>query len=152
MLFLIRDVMRTAHVLAAAAWVGGMLVYLLVIVPALRLGKSSPEVGATIAARFRELTSICIWTLLVSGVFLMYDRLTAADAGVPYIVTLVVKVVISLAMFALAIYQAQEARRPRSRRGRLWGVTPRLLLALGIAVFALGVTLTWIYEATLRAF
>src|SRR5258708_1418516 len=147
LLFALRDAMRTAHVLAAGAWIGGSIVYLLVITPALRIGEASREVGARIAALFRSLVNAAIGVLLVTGVFLIADRLGAGAGTITYLGALGLKIVVSLAMFGLALYQAQEARRPAKRRAEFYRQGPRWILALGLAAFALGTTLTLIFEA-----
>lgn len=141
--------MRTAHTLAGGVWVGGSLVYLLVITPALRLGKAAPEVSAAIATQFRRLVNISIVTLLLSGVYLMFDRLTTTTVGVAYVVTLAVKIALALTMFGLAIFQAQEARRPARLRGRMWRLAPRLILALGVVVFLLGAALNGLFDVAI---
>ncbi|HEX2350018.1 MAG TPA: hypothetical protein VHI51_16400 [Ktedonobacterales bacterium] len=150
MMFQILSVlMRTAHTLAGGVWVGGSLVYLLVITPALRLGKAAPEVSAAIATQFRRLVNISIVTLLLSGVYLMFDRLTTTTVGVAYVATLAVKIALALTMFGLAIFQAQEARRPARLRGRMWRLAPRLILALGMIVFLLGAALNGIFDVAI---
>jgi len=150
MMFQILSVlMRTAHTLAGGVWVGGSLVYLLVITPALRLGKAAPEVSAAIATQFRRLVNISIVTLLLSGVYLMFDRLTTTTVGVAYVATLAVKIALALTMFGLAIFQAQEARRPARLRGRMWRLAPRLILALGVIVFLLGAALNGIFDVAI---
>ncbi len=171
---ILRDVMRTIHVLAGGVWIGGSVVYLLAIGPALRLaahnarqrqaratqatteGQANPmagrelrDVSAGIAAGFRRLVNISMAALLISGVYLIFDRLTTTTVGLVYIVTLVAKVALALAMFGLAIFQAQEARRPAAKRSRLWSLAPRLILYLGIVVFLLGAVLTGLFEAAL---
>ncbi len=149
MLLALSVVMRTAHTLAGGVWIGGSVLYLLVITPALRLGKAAPEVGAYMATQFRRLVNISIITLLLSGVYMMFDRLTTTTVGVAYVVTLAVKIALALAMFGLAIFQAQEARRPARLRGRMWRVAPRLILALGIVVFLLGAALNGLFDVAL---
>ena len=149
MLLALSVVMRTAHTLAGGVWIGGSVLYLLVITPALRLGKAAPEVGAYMAAQFRRLVNISIITLLLSGVYMMFDRLTTTTVGVAYVVTLGVKIALALTMFGLALFQAQEARRPARLRGRMWRVAPRLILALGIVVFLLGATLNGLFDVAL---
>ncbi len=141
--------MRTAHTLAGGVWIGGSLVYLLAITPALRLGKAAPEVSAAIAAQFRRLVNISIVTLLLSGVYLTFDRLTTTTVGVAYVATLGVKIALALVMFGLAMFQAQEARRPARLRGRMWRLAPRLILALGVIVFLLGAVLNGQFDAAL---
>lgn len=147
--YALRDLMRTIHVLAGGVWVGGSIMYLVVITPALRLGKSAPEVAALIGTLFRRLVNVCIGALIVSGMYLTFDRLSVSVVGGAYIAVLAVKVAAALAMFLLAIYQAQEARRLAKYRGRMWHVAPRLILALGILTFLLGAVLTGIFELNL---
>jgi len=144
-------VMRTAHVLAGGVWIGGSIVYLLALTPALQVAKASPEVRAAVGTYFRRLVNLCISVLTLSGVYLIFDRLTAVSVGTSYIVTLGIKVLLAVAMFGLALFQAQEARRPPRKRGRLWRLAPLLILYLGIAVFILGAALTYIYESGLTA-
>lgn len=149
LLLALSDLMRTAHTLAGGVWIGGSVVYLLVILPALRLGKAAPEVSAAIATQFRRLVNISIVTLLLSGVYLTFDRLNTTEVGVTYVVTLGVKIALALAMFGLALFQAQEARRPARLRGQLWRLAPRLILALGVVVFLLGAVLSGLFDVAL---
>lgn len=149
MAFLLRDLMRTAHVLAGGVWVGGSVIYLLVIVPALRVSGAGGQVAAQIAALFRRVVNVCIGVLVLSGVYLVFDRLASTTVGVAYVATLAVKTVAALAMIGLALYQAQEARRLPKLRGRMWRITPLLILWLGVLTFLLGATLTGLFEAGL---
>ena len=141
--------MRTAHVLAGGVWVGGSVIYLLVIVPALRVSGAGSQVAAQIAVLFRRIVNICIGVLVLSGVYLIFDRLASTMVGVAYVVTLVVKTLAALAMIGLAAFQAQEARRLPKLRGRMWRMTPVLILWLGVLTFLLGATLTGLFEAGL---
>ncbi len=149
MLLIISTLMRTAHVLAGGVWVGGSVIYLSVIIPALRASHADALVAARVAALFRRVVNICIGVLLISGVYLIFDRLASTTVGVAYVAVLVAKVVAALAMILLAVFQAQEARRPARKRGRLWKHAPRWILGLGILTFLLGVTLTTIFEWSL---
>lgn len=146
---LLTVLMRTIHVLAGGVWVGGSIVYLLVIGPAFRLARPAPEVGAQVARLFRTVVNGCIGALILTGVYLIFDRLSLVAIGPAYLVVLVVKVLAALAMFLLALFQAQEARRPASLRGRWWQLAPRLILALGVLTFLLGAILTVLFELEL---
>lgn len=143
--------MRTTHIVAGGIWVGGSVVYLLVIGPGLKLGGASREVAAQVGDLFRRLVGWCIGALLISGVYLTFDRLTTTLVGGAYIGVLAAKIVAALVMFSLAMYQAQEARRLPKLRGKLWRVAPRLILWLGILTFLLGATLTGLFEGALAA-
>lgn len=144
--FVLRDVMRGAHVIAGAVWLGGSVVYALVLLPAFRLAAAEPELSARVGALFRRLVNLCIGVLVVSGVYLIFDRLNTTTVGAAYVVTLTIKVAAALAMIALAVYQAQEALRPAKRRGRMWRIAPLGILWLGVVTFLLGTTLTGLYE------
>ena len=146
----IRLIMRAAHILAAAAWVGGSIFYLAVALPALRNGGSPPGVAGQIAALFKRVVNICMGVLLLSGAYLTFDRLTTTSLGWPYLVVLVLKITAALTLFILAIYLGQSnIRRLAKRTTRLSKAAPQLMLALGILVFLLGALLNTLFEATI---
>ena len=146
----IRVIVRTVHILAAAAWVGGNILYLVAVIPALRSGGPAAGVGAQIAAHFRRLVNICVGVLLLTGAYLAFDRLTSTSLGWPYLVVLGLKIIVALAMFVLAIYIGQSnIRRLAKRTTRLSKAAPQLVLALGILVFLLSALLTGLFEASI---
>lgn len=144
--------MRVVHLVAGAVWVGGSMVYVLVIIPALRASGAPPQTSAALGTLFRQVVNVCIGAVLLSGVYLVFDRLSGltgiGTTGAIYVIVLVVKIAAALAMIALAAVQAQEARRPPSHRGRLWRLAPRWILGLGMLVFLLGAALVGIYSGT----
>ena len=149
-MFEIRVIVRTAHLLAAAAWVGGSILYLVVVLPALRSGGFAPEVSSQIAALFKRMVNICIGVLLLSGVYLMFDRLTSTALAWTYMLILGLKIIAALAMFVLAIYLGQSnIRRLAKRTTSLSKAAPQLMLALGLLVFLLGALLNELFEATI---
>ena len=146
----IRLIVRAAHILAAAAWVGGNILYLVAVIPALRSSGPAPAVAAQIAALFRRIVNVCIGVLLLTGAYLMFDRLTQTALGWPYLVVLGLKIAAAMAMFVLAIYLGQSnIRRLAKRSTRLSRAAPQLMLALGIIVFILGALLNGLFEATI---
>lgn len=152
MLLALRVLMRTAHVVAAAAWLGGSIFYLVALLPALRGGGPAPQVAAHVAALFRKLVNVCMGALLATGVYLTFDRLASNTVGTPYVVTLGLKIAVALAMFGLALYQGQEGvSRLRSSPPRRRQAVPRLILALGLLAFLLGALLTTLFEGTLTS-
>jgi putative copper export protein len=146
----IRVIVRTLHILAAAVWVGGNILYLVAVIPALRSGGPAPGVGAQIAVHFRRLVNICVGVLLLTGAYLAFDRLTSTSLGWPYLAVLGLKIIVALAMFVLAIYIGQSnIRRLAKRTTRLSKAAPQLVLALGILVFLLSALLTGLFEASI---
>jgi putative copper export protein len=142
--------MRVTHILAGTTWVGGSIMYLLVVTPALRLGGPAPEVAKHIALLYKRMVNICMGVLLLTGAYLTFDRLTQTTLGLPYMVVLGLKIVAALSMFLLAIYLAQSnVRRLAKRSTRLSRVAPQLMLALGIIIFILGALLNALFEAAI---
>lgn len=149
-MFEIRLIVRAAHIIAAAAWVGGSILYMVAIIPALRSGGPAPAVATQIAALFRRMVNICMGVLLLSGAYLMFDRLTQTMLGWPYLVVLGLKIAIAIGMFVLAMYIGQSnVRRLAKRSTRLSKAAPQLMLVLGIIVFILGALLNGLFEAAI---
>jgi uncharacterized membrane protein len=143
----LRVIMRSAHILAAAAWVGGSIMYAVIVVPALRLAGPAPALAAKIAALFKQMTNICIGVLLVTGAYLTFDRLTQTALGLPYLLILALKIIGAIGLFILAIYLGQSnIRRLAKQSTRLSKAAPQLMLALGILVFVLGACLNILFE------
>lgn len=143
-------IMRSAHILAGAAWVGGSIMYLLVVTPALRLGGPAPAVAAKIAALFKQMVNICMGVLLLTGAYLTFDRLTQTTLGLPYLLVLTLKIALAIVLFILALYMAQSnVRRLAKRSTRLSKAAPQLMLITGIVVFVLGALLNILFELSI---
>ncbi|HEY5003124.1 MAG TPA: CopD family protein [Ktedonobacteraceae bacterium] len=146
----IRTLVRVAHILAGAAWVGGSLFYLVVVQPALRSFGPAPVLAAKIAELFKRMVNICVGVLLLTGGYLVFDRLTQTTLGLPYLIVLGIKIVAALGMFVLAMYMAQSnIRRLAKRSTRLSRAAPQLMLALGILIFILGALLNGLFEMSI---
>ena len=146
----IRLLVRVVHILAGATWVGGSIMYLLVVIPALRAAGSAPAIAAKIAALFKQMVNVCVWILLLTGAYLTFDRLTQTTLGLPYLIVLGCKIALALLMFLLAVYIGQSnVRRLAKRTTRFSKVAPQLMLVLGIVVFLLGAVLNQLFEATI---
>ncbi len=142
-----RTLVRAVHILAGTAWVGGSLFYLVVVQPALRNFGPAPVLAANIAELFKRMVNICVGVLLLTGGYLVFDRLTQTTLGLPYLIVLGIKIVAALGMFVLALYMAQSnIRRLAKRSNRLSRAAPRLMLALGILIFILGALLNSLFE------
>ncbi len=147
----LRLVMRLAHVLAAATWVGGSMMYVVAVQPALRRSGGVPSTSAHIAALFKQMVNICVGVLLLSGAYLVFDRLTQTALGSVYVVVLVIKVVLALCMFGLATYLGQSRIRRLAKQVTWFSkLAPQLMLAIGIVIFVLGALLNALFEAALR--
>jgi len=147
---------RWIHSVAAVAWVGGGLFYLLILRPYLR--RTSNGIEVAVGRDFRTLVTIAMGILLVTGSIMTFERLGSGLIGTPYVIVLAMKIVLAIYMFYLVRFVRLQTRRnsaePRSARYKLWtsalfsGTT---MVILGISVFLLADILSTIFEAGLKS-
>lgn len=130
---------RWGHALAAVAWVGGGIFYLLVLRPSLRQAPVSPATGRTIGAEFRGLVNTAIGVLLLTGIILSVSRLTSDAVTIPYVAVLAVKIALALYMFYIVRFLRQGAYPEEARAGKGWLSQARRLLTNTTAVLIVGV-------------
>ena len=148
---------RWGHALAAVAWVGGGIFYLMVLRPAIQKTRGLPPgTNQAIGVEFRGLVGTAIAVLLLTGVILSVSRLTEEAVTSPYVAVLVVKIVLALYMFYVVRFMRQDSYpeefdpfgSPWQRiRGRLTGTTA--LLVIGIIVIGLSDVLDGLLENAL---
>ena len=154
-------IVRWLHALAAAAWVGGSLFYLIVLIPTLNRVPDVPRaLSAAIGVEFRTVVVTSIIVLVATGAILAFDRLTEVEP--PYAATLGVKVVLSVWMFALARDRRRHARVLVALETRpappttIWGKIIaavsgyNTLVILGVLIFFLSDLLKVLFEIELR--
>ena len=110
-------VIRWGHAVAAVAWVGGGIFYLMVLRPALRRNSLSTEANRSVGVEFRGLVNTAIAVLLLTGVMLSVARLTEDSITIPYVAVLVVKIVLALYMFYVVRF-LRPATYTEGDRGR----------------------------------
>ena len=155
-------IIRWLHVVAAAAWVGGSIFYLLVIRPAIRSssGSHGPLLTA-VGKEFRTLVNTSIMVLVATGVILAFNRLTENIVGPPYAITLGIKSLLSVWMFMQVQSERRRseflgafAKREEPPRGRLGTAMQSVsgyngLVIVGIVVFLLSDLLKALFESAL---
>ena len=131
--------LRLAHALAAALWVGGTLAWV-VAAPADRDGMPWRPLRAALRP------GIAIF--VATGALMAVERLSSAPLPPLYFALLAVKIGLGLWMFSVA----RRIGIPGSTSGwRSWWERPeRRIVVLGIAVYSLAMALRAIYESTLR--
>jgi uncharacterized membrane protein len=146
-------IIRWLHTIAAVAWVGGGIFYWVVVRPALRASDSAGLLARVAGPEFGQLVLLCMWTLVITGVVLAFDRLSEETGTVAYFAMLTIKV----ALVAWMIFIVRARRHPArlsfpggTRRG-LRAVSYALshvntVVALGIIVFVLSDLLRWLVE------
>ncbi len=152
-------VARWAHITGALAWVGGSIFFALVLRP---VSSAQPDamraVIGPIGAVYREIVDISVAAVLVSGIVLMFDRLTGNDATVAWVAVFAVKLTIALWMFYLVWRLRQAGYRPPTAQeasgvlGRVsWLLGYNALVLFGVIVFFLATLLRELFEKSLAA-
>lgn len=131
---LLRIALRWVHLVSAVIWIGGTIFYLFAIRPSLVSDEAAAgwrQIREGVERRFHEIVQVCIWTFLISGAILTYDRLTTVNPGLDYIVTLAIKVLLVVWMIYISGgLRRSGARRPISSSPRHETVAPSLLRTL----------------------
>ncbi len=145
-------ILRWIHVVAAAMWVGGGILYL--ALGRLRIGAvagTAPDSG--LGRAFGRTLRLGVAVFIVTGAIMSAARLAEPAVTGVYVGTLAVKISLALVMFWLAIPRRRAASeaagsdlRPRSlvRERAGW------IIGIGLVVYALSIALDELVEGTLR--
>jgi uncharacterized membrane protein len=141
-------ILRLAHGLAAAVWVGGGAYYLLAVRPSIRNrgDEESRAFGAAVQREFGEWASVATIVMVASGVILMFERLSGGQGTTVYVALLAIKIVAAvIAFWMTGVLRPVSSRLKRRRTGKL--DTAWIVLGLSALAFLLGALLTTIYPA-----
>ena len=149
-------VIRWGHALAAVAWVGGGMFYVLVLRPALGRNPVSDEARRSVGSEFRGLVATAIGVLLITGTVLSLSRLTADTVTTPYVGVQVAKIALAVYMFYVVRFLRQreypEQPEPESHRwSRIKGMLTNTtaVLVIGVVVIGLSDVLNALFEGSL---
>jgi uncharacterized membrane protein len=140
-------ILRLAHGLAAAVWVGGGAYYVLAVRPAVRNREDdeSRAFAAEVQREFGEWASVATLVMVASGVILMFERLSGGQGTTVYVGLLALKIVAAVAAFWMTGVLRPSSGRRRRRTGKL--DTAWVVLGLSAGAFLIGALLTTIYPA-----
>ena len=136
---------RWFHGLAAVAWVGGSLFYVLVMRPAQRKGWQGFG-GQYVMDEFRVIVDTSIVVLVATGTIMLFDRLTFPSLGANYLGIVVVKIALAIWMFSIA-KRRWRSKGEASRLARESSGTPNRVVTRVVAVMS-GVNMTAILGVT----
>ena len=145
-------VLRYIHVIAAALWVGGGIVVLAArrtpnVAPL--SGMSSAVLGRTVG----RLVGTGFAVFVLTGALLTFNRLAEQTIDTAYVAVLTSKVLLTLAMFRLAV---PRRRRTDPQAARLpsrpwWRGRTALIVALGLLAYLLSLILNEMAELGFRS-
>ncbi len=142
--------MRWIHNLAAVAWVGGGIYYLLILRPRLR---RSPEDTPNPGRDYLSLVNTAFGVLLVTGAVLTFHRVPSGFIGVPYVVVLAVKVLLAFSMFYLVRFLPSRRADDSKSGSRRWlpvVSNATSVVIIGVIVLLLADVLSSLFEQGLR--
>lgn len=143
--------LRFIHVLAAALWVGGGIVVLAARAApntAPLTGISSAVLGRTVG----KLVGTGFAVFVLTGALLTFNRLAEQSIDTAYVAVLVSKVLLTLAMFRLAV---PRRRRAATRAGSpesppWWQSRTAVIVGLGLVAYLLSLVLNEMAELGFR--
>ena len=145
--------MRWVHNLAAVAWVGGGIYYLLILRPRLRRSPADDDTFNP-GRDYLSLVNTAFGILLVTGAVLTFHRVTSGFIGVPYVAVLAVKVLLAFCMFYLVRFLPNRRSKDREKPTRRW--LPAIsnataVVILGVIVLLLADVLSSLFEHGLKS-
>ena len=140
-------VMRWLHNIAAVAWVGGGIYYILILRPRLR---RSLQDTLNPGRDYLSLVNTAFGVLLVTGAILTFHRVTSGFVGVPYVAVLAVKVFLAFCMFGLVRFRRLKDANPSSRRWLPTVSNATSVVILGVIVLLLADILSSLFEQGLK--
>lgn len=145
-------IVRWAHAIGAVAWIGGSAFFAFVLRP---VEKANPDlvrpVLRPLGSVYRELVDISVIVIIITGLVLMFDRLTGNDATATWFIVLGVKLALAIWMFYLVWHFRQSdfdpTEQPQTRSDRLsWLIGYNAMVMFGVIVFLLASILRVLFE------
>lgn len=151
----LRVILRWLHAVAAVAWIGGSIFYLLVLNPAFaasRADQSSRALRSQINATFRDLVNASVVVFALTGAVLLYDQVSRPGITLAYALVLGAHAGIPVVMFLL--FQQLQRGRPLAsgatgRPAPWWRQPQSLILILGLVTYLTAVVMQVMFEGIL---
>ncbi|MDE2902318.1 MAG: hypothetical protein OXP73_04750 [Chloroflexota bacterium] len=144
--------LRYIHVVAAALWLGGGIVVLAARAApsaAPLTGISSAVLGRTVG----RLVGTGLAVFVLTGALLTFNRLTEQTIDAPYVAVLASKILLTLAMFRLAV-PGRRRSDPNAGPGASrpwWQGRTAMIVVLGLLAYLLSIILNEMAELGFRS-
>ena len=150
-------IVRWAHAIGAVAWIGGSAFFAFVLRP---VERANPDlvrpVLRLLGSVYRELVDISVIAIIVTGIILMFDRLTGNDATAAWFIVLGVNLALAVWMFYLVWHFRQSdfdpIAQPSGIGARLsWLIGYNAMVFFGVIVFLLASILRVLFENSISS-
>jgi uncharacterized membrane protein len=98
---------RWLHVMATITWIGGNIIFYVVLKPSASEIKSNPNFKS-FGQSFGEIVELSKWVLIITGALLTLDNL-ATRIEIPYFTILTLKVALSFLMFIMGYRSVKKS-------------------------------------------
>ena len=150
-------IVRWAHAISSVAWIGGSAFFAFVVRP---VEKTHPDairpILQPLSSVYRELVDISVIAIIITGLILMFHRLTGDDASAAWFIVLGVKLVLAIWMFYLVWHFRQTDFDPTSQPTGLaarlsWLIGYNAMVFFGVIVFLLASVLRGLFESSISS-
>ena len=150
-------IVRWAHAIGAVAWIGGSAFFAFVLRP---VERANPDlvrpVLRPLGSVYRELVDISVIVIIITGLVLMFDRLTGNDATAAWFIVLGIKLTLAIWMFYLVWHFRQSdfdpTEQPEGLAARLsWLIGYNAMVFFGVIVFLLASILRVLFENSIAS-
>ena len=145
-------IVRWVHAISSVAWIGGSAFFAFVIRP---VEKTHPDairpILQPLSSVYRELVDISVIAIIITGLILMFDRLTGNDASPAWFIVLGLKLALAVWMFYLVWRFRQSdfnpTTQPTGLGGKLsWLIGYNAMVFLGVIIFLFASVLRTLFE------
>ena len=145
-------IVRWVHAISSVAWIGGSAFFACVIRP---VEKTHPDairpILQPLSSVYRELVDISVIAIIITGLILMFDRLTGNEASPAWFIVLGLKLALAVWMFYLVWRFRQSdfnpTTQPTGLGGKLsWLIGYNAMVFLGVIIFLLASVLRTLFE------
>ena len=149
-------IVHWVHATGAVIWIGGSAFFVFVIRP---VEITKPDLIrpalSTIGALYRELVDISVIAIIVTGIILMFDRITGNEVTTAWMVVLGCKIVLAVWMFYLVWHFRQSdfdlTKQPNGFSSRIsWLIGYNAIVFFGITIFMLASVLRVLFENAIK--
>ena len=141
---------RWLHIIGASTWLGGTLIYSLILNPLRKINISYQNLFSEIDIRYREIMNISVIILVISGVIITFERITGNPPPSLWFIFLSIKVSLAVIIMFLSWRLRKNTTTKNNKLDNFLGYN--IILFFGAIIFLIASYLSTILENSLYLF
>ena len=138
---------RWLHIIGASTWLGGTLIYSLILNPLRKINISYQNLFSEIDIRYREIMNISVIILVISGVIITFERITGNPPPSLWFIFLSIKVSLAVIIMFLSWRLRKNITTKNNKLDNFLGYN--IILFFGAIIFLIASYLSTILENSL---